>query len=158
MAIYLKYADFKGQVTTDGFKDWIELKSFQFGITRGVTTGARGSQRESSAPQMTDIHITKDYDDASAKLFGEATSGNFDSKVQISFTATSKGKEDKYLTYELEGCGVSSFSESSDGHNPTEAITLNFGKVTVKPTRFDAKGSPIAGAVHSWDLMKAVGS
>lgn len=31
MAIYMKYGDIKGAVTTDGFKDWIELNSFQWG-------------------------------------------------------------------------------------------------------------------------------
>ncbi|MBV8186069.1 MAG: type VI secretion system tube protein Hcp, partial [Alphaproteobacteria bacterium] len=34
MAIYMKFGDVKGQVTTDGFKDWIELNSMQYGVSR----------------------------------------------------------------------------------------------------------------------------
>ena len=34
MALYMKYGDIKGAVTTDGFKDWIELNSFQWGASR----------------------------------------------------------------------------------------------------------------------------
>ncbi|MGD9885959.1 MAG: type VI secretion system tube protein Hcp, partial [Reyranella sp.] len=28
----MKFGDIKGQVTADGFKDWIELNSFQYGV------------------------------------------------------------------------------------------------------------------------------
>jgi len=36
MALYMKYGDIKGAVTTDGFKDWIELNSFQWGVGRAI--------------------------------------------------------------------------------------------------------------------------
>jgi len=43
MAIYMKYGSIAGPVTTEGFKDWIECNSFQWGVGRSLGTGARGS-------------------------------------------------------------------------------------------------------------------
>ena len=53
MALYMKYGSIKGAVTTDGFKDWIELNSFQWGASRHIGTAARGSTtREHSEPSL----------------------------------------------------------------------------------------------------------
>ncbi len=41
MALYMKYGNIKGAVTTDGFKDWIELNSFQWGVGRHIGISAR---------------------------------------------------------------------------------------------------------------------
>ena len=40
MAIYLQYGKIKGDVTTEGLKDWIELRSFQWGVGRGIASPA----------------------------------------------------------------------------------------------------------------------
>ena len=55
MALYMKYGDIKGAVTTDGFKDWIELNSFQWGASRNIGTAARGATtREHSEPNLSE--------------------------------------------------------------------------------------------------------
>ena len=36
VAIYMKYGDIDGAVTTTGFEKWIELSSFQWGVGRGI--------------------------------------------------------------------------------------------------------------------------
>ena len=41
MAIYMKYGSIAGPVTTEGFKDWIECNSFQWGVGRSLGTGMR---------------------------------------------------------------------------------------------------------------------
>ena len=40
MAIYMDFDGIKGDVTTADYKGWIELNSFQFGVSRGVSSGA----------------------------------------------------------------------------------------------------------------------
>ena len=40
MAIYMKYGSIVGPVTTEGFKEWIECNSFQWGVGRSLGTGA----------------------------------------------------------------------------------------------------------------------
>jgi len=154
MAIYMKFGDVVGQVTTDGFKDWIELNSFQFGVGRGVTSGAGGAQREGTAPSLSEINVTKVYDKASAKLYQDALAGSFDTKVEIKMTTTTKNKVDTYLGYELSNCGVSGYSTSTGGDNPSETLSLNFTKIMVTPSPLDDKGSPVKGAVVTYDLLK----
>ena len=71
MAIYMKFGDVNGDVTTEGYKNWIELNSFQFGVSRAVSSGAGGATRESSAPSISEIVVTKLFDSSSAKLYQE---------------------------------------------------------------------------------------
>ncbi len=152
MAIYMKFGDIKGRVTTDGFKDWIELTSFQLGVGRGVTSGAGGSQREGSNPSISEITVTKVFDVASPKLYQDSLAGVFDSKVEIKFTSTTKNKVDTFIAYELTKCGVSGYSLSSGGDNPSESLSLNFTKIMLSPSPLDDSGSPKAGDKVTYDL------
>src|SRR5262245_55073301 len=145
MAIYMKYGAIKGSVTTDGFKDWIELNSFQCGARRAIGTAARGStSREHSEPTINEITVTKVMDVASTKLFLDSVGGKLDSKVDIKFTTTTKGKVETFLAYKLENTGISNYSLSSVGDMPTEALSLNFTKITEAFTGHDpgVTGSP----------------
>jgi type VI secretion system secreted protein Hcp len=157
MAIYLKFGDIKGQVTTEGFKDWIELHSMQYGVSRGVTTGAGGANREGSHPMISDITISKVFDVASPLLYRDSVAGHFANKVEIKLTTTTKNKIDTYLALELVDCGVSNFSTSSSGDSPMESFSLNFTKITYTPSPLDVQGTPKKGAVVTYDLkaMKA---
>ncbi len=147
MALYMKYGSIKGPVTTDGFKDWIECNSFQWGVGRAIGTAARGStSREHSEPSLSEIVVTKPTDVSSPKLFLDAVGGKLDNKVQIKFTTTSKGAVTTFLTYDLENTGISGYSLSSGGDMPNETLSLNFTKITKTFTGEDpgVSGSPEA--------------
>jgi len=153
MAIYMKFGDtVKGQVTTTGYVDMIELQSMQFGVGRGVGSGAGGLQREGSNPSVSEITVTKAYDKASAGLYQDALAGAFNTTVNIYFSTTVNTKTDTYLMFELSACGLSGYSLSSGGDNPSEAISLNFTKVMVKPSPMDNSGTPVPGASVTYDL------
>ncbi len=154
MAIYMKFGSVAGQVTTEGFKDWIELSSLQFGVGRCVGSGAGGKQREGTAPSISEVTISKVYDKSSPGLYQDALAGAFDTKVEIKLTTTTKNKTDTYLAYELSKCGISGYSLSSGGDNPSESISLNFTKVMVTPSPLDEKGVPQKGAIVTYDLME----
>ena len=127
MAIYMKYGSIKGPVTTDGFKDWIELESFHWGSSRHIGTAARGStSREHSEPTLSEVTVTKRTDVASPKLFLNSVAGKLDSKVEIKFTTTTKGKVETFLTYKLEDTGVSNYSLTSGGDMPMEVAVPEF--------------------------------
>jgi type VI secretion system secreted protein Hcp len=157
MAIYMKFGDVKGQVTTDGFKDWIELNSMQYGVSRSTFTGAGGANREGSHPQISDVTITKTFDVASPGLYRDAVAGSFEAKVEIKLTTTTKNKIDTYLAIELTDCGVASYSTSTGGDQPMESLSLNFTKIMYTPSPLDTQGTPKKGAVITYDLkeMKA---
>ena len=153
MPIYMKFGSIPGDVTTDGYKDWIELNSFQYGVGRSVSSGAGGNTRESSAPNISEIVVTKHFDKASAKLYQDSVAGTFDTKVEIKMNTTTKQKTETFLTFELTDCGVSSYSLSSGGENPMESLSLNFLKVMVTPTPLDKSGQIKKGDIVSYDLL-----
>ena len=158
MAIYMKFGAVVGQVTTEGFKDWIELSSFQYGVGRGVSSGAGGAQREGSEPSISEITVSKAFDKASPGLYQDALAGTFNTKVEIKMTSTTKNKVDTYLAYELTDCGVSGYSVSTGGDNPSESLSLNFTKIMVTPSQLDSAGTPVKGAVVTYDLIKMMTS
>ena len=145
MAVYMKIAAIKGSVTTEGFKDWIELESFHWGVGRAVGTAARGStSREHSEPSISEITVTKRMDLASPKLFLDAVGGKLDSKVDIKFSTTTKAQVTTFLTFKLENTGLSGYSVSSGGDLPVESLSLNFTKISMTFTGHDpgVGGSP----------------
>jgi type VI secretion system secreted protein Hcp len=145
MALYMKYGSIKGAVTTEGFKDWIELHSFQWGVSRHIGTAQRSMHgREHSEPNLSEITVTKATDASTPKLFLDAVAGKLDNKVTIKFTTTVKGKVETFLTWELENTGLSHYSLSSGGDNPMESLALNFTKITETYSSMDPgrSGSP----------------
>lgn len=153
MAIYLKIDGISGNVTEDSHKEWIELNSFQFGVGRGIATptGAAGD-RESTAPSLSEITVTKSMDKASTQLFGLSLGNSDASTFKIDFTRTGQGKTEVYLNYELENTLVSGYSLSSGGDNPQESLSLNFTKITQKFVHFKDANDTGTPTVQGYDL------
>jgi len=129
MPIYMNYNNIAGDVTESTHAGWIELNSFQWGVGRGISSPTGGSaDRESSAPSISEINVTKSTDVSTTKLLDEAYEGEGQT-VTIDFCKTDKGQLEKYLTLELTNCMISGFSTSSGGDRPTESLSLNFTKI-----------------------------
>ncbi|MBY0330208.1 MAG: type VI secretion system tube protein Hcp [Acetobacteraceae bacterium] len=158
MPVLVKCTEWKGESKVEGFSDYFEVSSFQFGVGRAISAARGTSAREGNIVSVSEITLTKVSDQTSIKLFEEALHGSLDRKVEIAFIRQGKGnKPVAYLTMKLEGCGISGFSMSSGGDRPTESLTLNFDKVEYNydPISDDLSGKPIK---YSWDLSKAVGA
>ena len=155
MPIYMKYDGIDGDVTAEGHEKWIELTSFQWGVGRGISspTGA-SADRESSAPSVSEITITKLQDAATTKLLDEALHGE-GKAVQIDFCKTDKGKLETYMAYKLTDVMVSGYSISSGGDRPSESLSLNFTKIEFKATQMDKANKGAGGASVTYDLAKA---
>lgn len=143
MAIYLKIDSIKGSTTTKGFEDQIELNSFQWGAGLGVSS-ARGGDRTTSEPSVSEITATKVVDKSSEGLFKSLLKGEAIGTGTVSFTAASKGEAIAYATLKLEEVIISGFSMSSGGDLPSESLSLNFTKFDWSFTGRDGKqgGSP----------------
>jgi type VI secretion system secreted protein Hcp len=155
MAIYMKYGSIKGSVTTEGFKDWIELHSFHLHVSRAIGTAARGStSREHSEPSLSELRVTKVSDVATPHLFLDAVAGKLDNKVTIKFTTTARGKVETFLTYEMENTGISGYELSSEGDMPREQLSLNYTKISKTFTGLDSsiRASP---QMVGYDLAQA---
>jgi len=156
MPIYMQYDGIKGAVSAEGFKEWIELDSFQLGVNRSVSGGARGN-REASTPAVSDITCSKGQDKASTGIFTAALCGE-GKKVVIAFTKTSTdgASQQTYFQITLENVLVSSFSTSANGgdaaSNLHEAFSLNYTKMEWKHCETDLKNKAATPAIATWDL------
>lgn len=160
MAIYMKFGDIKGDVTTDGYKEWISLNSAQLGAGRGIASAkGTGANREASEPSISEIVVTKDWDaSSSSELFQEAVSGELSRAVEIHYTTTSSKKQEPFLIVKLKDCGISSFSSSSGGEGrPGESLSLNFAHIEIIPKKVAEGLKSTDGTKVSFDLkqMKA---
>ena len=134
MPIYMKFEGIKGEVTAKGeHNGWIELQSAQIGAHRQEIVG----NRDSGAPAISNIVITKNQDSASPLLFQESLAGK-GRKVTIDFVKIEKGKEVTYLSIEIEGAMISSYTISGGGDmdRAMETLSVSFTKIVYgsKPT------------------------
>jgi type VI secretion system secreted protein Hcp len=155
MPIYMSYDSVPGDVTESGHTKWIEVNSFQWGVGRGISSPVGGSEdRESSAPSISEVVVTKDNDSASVKLLDEAYQGE-GKTVKFDFCRTEKSKLQVYLQVTLTNTMISGFSMSSGGDRPSESVSLNFTKIEYKVTPMGAAGAAGNAAVTTYDLSKA---
>jgi type VI secretion system secreted protein Hcp len=154
MPIYMNYDSLaiKGDVTEAGHTGWIELNSFQWGVGRGISspTGA-SADRESSAPSVSEIVVTKATDSASTKLLNEALQGD-GKTVILDFVKTDKSKLSVYMTYTLTNTMISGYSLSSGGDRPSESVSLNFTKIEFKNIPAEAAGKAASPETVAYDL------
>ena len=129
MAIYMKYGDLEGEVTTTGYEKWVELSSLQWGVGRGISSGGGGgSKRESSAPSVSEVTVTKTLDAFSPLALKEAIGGD-GALVLIDITRTDKdGGHHAFQKYMLYASMISGYSISSGGDRPSESLSVNFTK------------------------------
>ena len=70
MPIYMQIGNIAGSVTADGYKNWIELESVDFGVQRPITTKPGNvTDRESSKPNINEIKVTKTLDQTTPNFF-----------------------------------------------------------------------------------------
>jgi type VI secretion system secreted protein Hcp len=134
MPVYMNYDELtiKGDVTEETHKNWIELYSFQLGVGRSISSPVGGSaDRESTAPSVSEIMVSKFTDCSTLKLLGEALEGE-GKTVQIDFCRTDNNKLGVYLSYTLTNCMISGHSFASGGDRPQENLSLSFTKLEYK--------------------------
>ena len=132
---YLKIQDVKGESRDDRHRDWIELNSFSFGPTRWREGQAQvsGAPTAPGSRSRGDISIGKTLDAASPKLFEACAKGTHMKEVTIVLRPR-EGQADRYLTYVLRDCVVTSYSlerghGGTPGDRPMEQVTLNYTKI-----------------------------
>src|SRR5438132_229218 len=123
MAAYLKYGStIKGESIAEGHKGsdgWIEVGSVQVGCGRGISTPVgTSSKREASAPNISEVVVTKLMDSTSPLFFQEVCIGKAEDAV-VELVETGEGKLQTFLTIKLTNCLLSGYSMSSGGDRPS---------------------------------------
>jgi type VI secretion system secreted protein Hcp len=160
MPIFMKFSDasIKGTETRKPFEDknFFEIDSFQFGVGRGVSTPAGNAERETTDPSISEIVVTKKFDDASQGLFKASLIGVDGMTAEVHFAkAAAQGDSTlvAYLTYTLSDAIISGYSVSSGGDKPSESISINFAKIEVNFTGAPAgKGKGGSANIQTYDL------
>ena len=154
MAVYMKYGSINGDVTTQGFENYIELNAFQWGVGRGVSMQSGSKQgREASLPSLSEMTITKQYDVSSGDLLKEALSGNVQNvDIVLTRTGTSGSGAQKYMMISMKDVIISGLSISSAGDKPSESLSLNYSQIsfTNLPMKDDGTAGP--QSVVNFDL------
>ena len=133
--IYMNCSNLTKSHSSSRGSGWIELNSFQWGVGRGITSPrdpqSGSADRESSAPSVSEIVITKRVDAASPVFSKLALQGKGDN-CELHFDKGNTSNTQPYMTINLENVMVSHYSLSSGGDRPTESLTLNFTKIEYK--------------------------
>jgi type VI protein secretion system component Hcp len=128
--VFLQYDGITG-VPSANHTNHALLRSFSFGVTRAIGTGATG--REASSLKVSEIRISKLSDKYSVPLFHESLTGTGARGAIIYFTnLTAAGVPFDYLEFDLKNVLISSFSMSSAGGEPVESMSFNFTQITMK--------------------------
>jgi type VI secretion system secreted protein Hcp len=155
MPIYVQYGSIKGDVTAEGHVGWIEVNSFQWGVGRGISSPTGGSSdREASAPSVSEIVVTKPTDIATVNLLSEALEGE-GQDVTIDFCKTDKGQLNVYLSYTLNNTMISGYSLSSGGDRPQESLSFNFTKIQCRDVSLGSKNEDGSPATVGYDVGAA---
>ena len=156
MAIYVKYGPIKGDVTESNHKEWVEVSSLQWGVGRGIgSPTGRSTNREASAPSISEVVVTKTMDKSSYAWLQEGLKGKgVDCEIDLMQTGGADGM-DKYATYKLTNCMVSGYSVSSGGDRPSESISINFTKIEYGFTEYDSAHKAADTPKVSYDMALA---
>jgi type VI secretion system secreted protein Hcp len=152
MPIYLQLDGIQGDATQASHKQWTDIKSIQWSVNRTMNTLAGASaNREGSEPEVGEVILTKTSDSSSPKLLTEAASGSAGKTAKIHLV-TSGSPGDTYLEFTLTNVLVSGYTITSTGDRPEENLVLNFTKVEMKYTPFDASHTAQSPIISSYDL------
>jgi len=130
MSLYLQIPNVTGNVTTQGYQNWIQLSSITFAASRSITqTVGKVSNRNTSQPNIQQINISKPIDNASNALLENVLNGASLGTLQIHACSTDK-QLTPYIKYELSDAMVTQYHEiTGEDGLPQEQLTLSFTKL-----------------------------
>jgi len=152
MSIFLKYGSVLGDAGDAGHTNWIDVNAVSWGLARPVTNPAGTTAgRVLSAPQLSELTITKDEDAATIPLIQAALEGS-PVAAQIDFCTTGTGQQEVYYSIAMTGAIITAFSQSGSDGRPMESVTFNFAQISFSGTQMDADGTAGSPSSYGWDI------
>jgi type VI secretion system secreted protein Hcp len=154
MGIFFQFGSILGDVEDAGHTNWIDLQSVNWGLVRPVSNPAGSSAGQVlSAPQLSQLSITKQQDVATIPLIQAALQGS-PVAAQIDFCTTGTGQQQVYYSIVLQNVVITAFSQAGADGRPVESITLNFTQISFTGTQMDADGSATSPASYGWNISQ----
>jgi type VI secretion system Hcp family effector len=136
----------KGSVTTSGYQDWIDVRSFHWEFT--------GSKQEGGDPTAGEVVITKPIDKASTLLVQSGLNNEVLTDVTFKFTTTVKDGVDVFVTYSLTKAHISKYEVTAEADAKTsETLKLSFQKIQQTYTGRDSKLTALAPLSVTHDVL-----
>ena len=153
MKIFMKIDKIKGSATDEKHKGWIELETFNLGVSAPSTMVSGGmGRRQYSTPDFSAPTFTKRVDMSSGGLFSCATSNTVIPEVIITIT---DGKTD-CLKYTLSDVIIASREiQLHNGVGVIESGTLSYSKILETYTEADSSGRALSPYTAGYDLATA---
>ncbi len=157
---FLKIGTISGESVDDKHQEWIEILSYQHGVTQPTTTLSTGARTTERADHQ-DFTVVKTLDKASPKLALAVCNGQRIPEITIEL-ARASGDKQKYMVYVMTDVIVTSVNPdgNTQGANerPLEEVSFNYGKIQWTYTETDASTGASKGDVTTyWDLAANMG-
>ena len=152
---FLQIDGIKGESTDKDHKEWIEILSYNWGVSQMASASASSSGGGSTQrADFQDLSVVKELDTATPLLSQACWSGKHIDKVTLELNRAAGEKRETYMTYEMENVIISSVSVGGGGGGlPTESLTFNYGKLKTTYHKQARKGGGVAGKIPTgWNL------
>jgi len=154
---FLKISTIPGESTDAKHKEWIEILSFDTGLSQPPSGSAStGGARTAERVNHHDFSVIKTLDKASAKLSLATSVGEHIPEVTLELCRAT-GNKARYMQYKMTNVLVTSVSQlgSTKGAEvlPREEVRFNYGKIEWIYTVTDHKTGKAKGdAMAHWDV------
>ncbi len=152
--MFLRVDGIDGESTDDKHARWIEVLSFDHGVSRAVPVEAASGGRTRRAAEFQNLQVVKALDRSTPDLSIRCANGKHIKSVELELCQGS-GDRLRFMKYTLQDCIVTSVASSgtTDGSSPpVESVTFAYGIITWEYTPIDAKGRPGAALIRTWDV------
>lgn len=153
--IFCKIEGIDGESTDEQHDKWIEVLSFNHGVSQAVSGVSRTGGRTGGRADFQDAVITKTIDAATPDLYIYCCSGKHIPKVEVEHCLAAEDKH-TFMKHTLEDVVVSQVSTGGSAHDeetkPTETVRLAYGKIKWEYTPIDHTGKAGSTTSRSWNL------
>lgn len=155
--IFLKFTgpDVKGESQDKDHTDWIEIDSFNWGLSNSAHTHT-GSGASGGQAMFTDFVFSKLMDRSTATLMLKAADGTHFEKAEVVCYKAGGPSRVPYLTLNFEKVYISSYSTSgANGSGVSqESVTCSYAQVKQKYTEQSDTGEKGTETEFGWNVRE----
>ncbi len=154
---FIEIPEIPGEALDATYSNWIEIISYNFGVSQSVSATASSSGGASSGrTTVTNFTFTKQLDSASCKLMEASCAGEHLKEVKVALCRAG-GDKLKYYELVLEEVIIADYTQSAASGIPVEIVQLNYGRIKATYTaQKRADGTAGGNVAGGWDRIKNV--
>jgi type VI secretion system secreted protein Hcp len=153
---FIKIDDIEGESSDDKHAGWIEVISYDTGVSQKASaTASSAGGGSTERAEFDNFSFVKQLDKASPELALACAAGTHIDTILVEVCRAGTEKV-KYMGYKMSNCIISSVKTSGGGGDvPGETVTINFGKIEWTYTMQKRQGGGAAGNVAAgWDRQR----